>query len=179
MKHVRFFATDPTTGRVRQLSPWTRDIKLLVATRVTLRLENQKNGWKNVCVHQEVNGHEFACPVKALVAGMIEIRSNTLDRIVTLSAYWENGERKDVTDEDIQRAVKTAAEVLDYLYMRDIEIDQVNTHSLRGGGVNALHCAGFSDHQTTKIRRWRSSPRHSSSALSRSSATSPRGCRRG
>jgi hypothetical protein len=27
-----------------------------------LKLDNQKNGWKGVCVHREANGEEFNCP---------------------------------------------------------------------------------------------------------------------
>ncbi len=36
------------------------------ANSATLKLDNQKNGWKGVCVHQEANGEEFNCPVRAL-----------------------------------------------------------------------------------------------------------------
>jgi hypothetical protein len=40
----------------------------LIATTdsATLKLDNQKNGWKGVCVHQEVNGEAIHCPVRAL-----------------------------------------------------------------------------------------------------------------
>ncbi len=31
-----------------------------------LKLDNQKNGWKGVCVHQEANGEEFNCSLRAL-----------------------------------------------------------------------------------------------------------------
>ncbi len=36
------------------------------ANSATLKLDNQKNGWKGVCVHQEANGEELTCPVRAL-----------------------------------------------------------------------------------------------------------------
>ena len=32
----------------------------------TLKLTNQENGWKNVCVHQQKNSKPRICPVKAL-----------------------------------------------------------------------------------------------------------------
>ena len=31
-----------------------------------MKLDNQKNGWKGVCVYHEANGKEFLCPVRAL-----------------------------------------------------------------------------------------------------------------
>jgi hypothetical protein len=39
----------------------------------TLKLDNQKNGLKGVCVHQEANGEAFNYPVKALVHRVIHI----------------------------------------------------------------------------------------------------------
>ncbi len=38
------------------------------ADSATLKLDNKKNGWKGVCVHQEANGEEFKCPVRALAS---------------------------------------------------------------------------------------------------------------
>ncbi len=32
----------------------------------TMKLDNQKNGWKGVCVYQEANGDPVNCPVWAL-----------------------------------------------------------------------------------------------------------------
>jgi hypothetical protein len=38
---------------------------LLIATpdSDTLKLDKQKNGWKGVCVHQEVKGEAINCPI--------------------------------------------------------------------------------------------------------------------
>ena len=156
VKDVRFFAMSTVTGREHQLHPGASNEKLMAATSVTLRLENQKNGWKNVCVHQEENGHEHACPVRALAARVIAIRQHTTNRDTPLSAYWEDGERKDVDNGDIRVALKDAAEELHYPFMRGIDINQVDTHSLRCGGANALHLAGCSDRVIMKMGRWKS-----------------------
>ena len=153
---VRFFAKNRTTGALQQLPPWARPVELLAATHATLRLGNQKNGWKNVCVHQEANGHEHLCTVKALARRIIHIMSHVTDRDCLLSAYWEGGERMDVAGDDISKAVKKAAEELCYPEDRNIEVDQVDTHSLRMGGANALSLAGYSDRQITKMGRWKS-----------------------
>jgi hypothetical protein len=39
---------------------------ILTTDSATLKLDNQKSGWKGICVHQEANGEAFKCPVWAL-----------------------------------------------------------------------------------------------------------------
>ena len=39
---------------------------VLSANSATLKLDNQKNWWKGVCVHQETNGEPVHCPIRAL-----------------------------------------------------------------------------------------------------------------
>jgi hypothetical protein len=41
--------------------------------------------------------------------------------------------------------LKSAATTLNYPEENDIPIELVDTHSLRGGGANALSLAGYSD----------------------------------
>ena len=48
-----------------------------------------------------------------------------------------------------------AAAKLDYPE-RGIPIGAIDTHSLRSGGANALHLAGYSDREIQKMGRWRS-----------------------
>jgi hypothetical protein len=40
----------------------------LIATAdgATMKLDNQKNGWKRICIYQEANGNNYLCPGKAL-----------------------------------------------------------------------------------------------------------------
>ena len=65
------------------------------------------------------------------------------------------GKLSDVTNEDVSRALKSAATVLDYPTAKGIPIDRIDTHSLRSGGANALSLAGYSDTQIQKMGRWR------------------------
>ena len=44
----------------------------------------------------------------------------------------------DVTDGDIRAALKFASGILEYPEMKGIPIDQIDTHSLRSGGADAL-----------------------------------------
>ena len=50
--------------------------------------------------------------------------------------------------------IKWAATELDYHARRGIPVERVDTHSLRGGGANALSLAGYSDTQIQKMGRW-------------------------
>lgn len=128
---------------------------LLSADGATLKLDNQKNGWKGVCVYQESNGDSFLCPVRALGRRVAHLRKNGTVATTFLSSYWEGGTRHDVTAEHISRAVKLAATALQYLATKGIPVQRINTHSLRSGGVNALALAGYSDTQIQKMGRWR------------------------
>ena len=66
LEDVTFFKTDK--NRILQCLPCTAPYSLIMtAESTTLKLDNQKNGWKGVCVHHEANGEVFNCPVKALV----------------------------------------------------------------------------------------------------------------
>ncbi len=65
LKDVTFFAHD-TSGSLRQLSRQASADAIMSAHSATLKLENQKNGWKGVCIHQEHNGDAYHCPVRAL-----------------------------------------------------------------------------------------------------------------
>ena len=155
LQDVTFFKRDGH-GQLRQLSRLAPSQDILTADSATLKLDNQKNGWKGVCVHQEANGEEYHCPVRALGRRVIHIRSHTPERNTFLSAFFMGATRFDVTDRDIRNSVKQAAKALQYPELKGIPIDRVDTHSLRSGGANALSLAGFSDREIQKMGRWRS-----------------------
>jgi hypothetical protein len=129
----------------------------LIATAdgVTLKLDNQKNGWKGVCIYQEANGEVYLCPVRALRQRFLHIRDHKGSAWTFLSSYWTQGTRADVMAEHISRALKQAALELQYPTNKGIPIRQINTHSLRSGGGNALALAGYSDTQIQKMGCWR------------------------
>ena len=151
---VAFF-TRNEMGQLRQLPRDAPSKALLGAAGATLRLRDQKNGWKNVCIHQQHNGHKYHCPVRALARIVINIRTFTSDSDTYLSTY-RTKEVHEVTDKDMRKGIKMAAAVLDYPTNKGIMIAQVDTHSFRAGGANALHMAGYLDRQIQKMGRWRS-----------------------
>jgi hypothetical protein len=69
--------------------------------------------------------------------------------------YDDKGQRGDIANEDVSKALKAAATVLEYPTMKGIPIDRIDTHSLRSGGANALSLSGYSDTQIQKMGRWR------------------------
>jgi hypothetical protein len=154
LEDVTFFSTH--TGRLQQLPRGAPDHLLLTAHSATLKLDNQKNGWKGVCVHQEHNGEPILCPVHALARRYLYIRRHTSDPITFLSAYFDKGRRNDVTDRHISAALKMAAVALGYP-SRGFPIDLIDMHSLRSGDANALSLAGYSDRQIQKMGRWKGS----------------------
>jgi hypothetical protein len=62
--------------------------------------------------------------------------------------------RREITNEDVSKALKVAATLLDYPMARGIPVDCIDTHLLRSGGANALSLAGYSDTQIQKMGRW-------------------------
>jgi hypothetical protein len=155
LQDITFFKRD-RKGRLRQLSRFDSDMNILTADSATLKLDNQKNGWKGVCVHQEANGDVIHCPVRALARRYSHIRRKTSDLSTFLSAFFVNNSRYDVTDNDMRRSLKQAAQLLNYPSLKGIPIQRIDTHSLRSGGANALSLAGYSDREIQKMGRWRS-----------------------
>ncbi len=154
VEDVTFFKTDKH-GILRCL-PHNAPFSLITtAESATLKLDNQKNGWKGVWVHQEANGEAFNCPVKALAHRVIHICENGGDQKALLSAIYVEGVRYDVTGDDISMGLKMAATLLYYPSTWGIPIKRVDTHSLHSGGANALALSGYSDIQIQKMGRWK------------------------
>lgn len=155
MKDVTFFKKNPQ-GVLSQLPRNATDEDIMGADAVTMKLENQKNGWKGVCISHHSNGSAYNNPTKAVGRRYTHIRSHTRSGDTFLSAYFEkDGKRRDVRDADIRAGLKLAAGALDYQGTRGIPVDKIDTHSLRIGGANALSLNGYSCEQIKKMGRWR------------------------
>ena len=154
LEDVTFFKKN-TAGKLRCLPRDAPDHILMTADGATLKLDNQKNGWKGVCVYHEANGDPLHCPVRALGRRIRHIRAGEGAGKTYLSAYYVEGRRFDVTADDMSRALKGAARALHYPTNKGIPIERINTHSLRSGGANALALSGYTDIQIQKMGRWR------------------------
>jgi hypothetical protein len=117
-------------GNLRYLPHDASDELIMTADGATPKLDNQKNGWKGVCAYYEANGNSMHCPVCAIPRRFLHLRSRGADSKTFLSAYYDDmGKRFDVTNEDVSRALKSAAAVLDYPTAKGIPIDRIDTHS--------------------------------------------------
>ena len=156
MRDVVFFGHD-SKGRLKQLSRKADDETILNAVGGTLCLSNQKNGWKNVCIFHFANGDAITCPIMALARRFVHIRQHAPEEYLDLplSSYFVNGVRCHLRDTDVRAALKDASVDLGYPD-KGIPRDNVDTHSLRAGGANALHLNGYSDREIQKMGRWKS-----------------------
>jgi hypothetical protein len=121
----------------------------------TLKLVNQKNGQKGVCLYHETNGDQWHCPVHALACWYIHLQSMGANaKTYLLVCHNEKSKHDDITNEDISRALKVAATVLDHPNAKGIPIDWIDTHSLHSGGASALSLVGYLDTQIQKMGCW-------------------------
>ena len=150
---ITFFRKD-TQGNLRCLPRDAHTNLIESADGATMKLDNQKNGWKGVCVYQQANGDPVNCPERALSRRYVHLRSHEATNRTIISAYYYGGKRFDVTADHISAALKLAARALEYPILKGIPIKRINTHSLRSGGANALALSGYSDTQIQKMGRW-------------------------
>ena len=147
MGDITFYAKDKQGNLCCLPQDATADL-IAAADGATMKLDNQKNGWKGVCVYQEANGDPLNCPVRALGRRYLHLRKNGATTTTIISAYFNKGQHYDVTSGHISSALK-------YPTIKGIPIDRVNTHLLQSGGANALALASYSDTQIQKMGRWR------------------------
>ena len=153
---VSFFKRNPQ-GELRCLPKNASDYLISTADGATLKLDNQKNGWKGACIFQESNGEPYYCPVRAVSRRYLHLRNNTTDPKEFISSYWDKGKAvRSVTADHMSKAIKLAAGMLHYPAKKGIPIQRINTHSLRSGGANVLALSGYSDTEIQKMGRWRS-----------------------
>jgi hypothetical protein len=65
MEDITFFQNN-AVGQLRCLPHDSPVNMILLANRATMKPDNQKNGWKGVCVYQEHNREHWHCPVRSL-----------------------------------------------------------------------------------------------------------------
>ena len=141
---VTFFKKN-SHGQLQGLPRDTPKDLIASADSATLKLDNQKNGWKGVCIYHENNGNQWHCPVCALACHYTHLCSMGADAKTFLLAYYhDKGKRNYITNNIISRALKAVATVLDHPNTKGIPVDRINTHSLSSGGTNRLLLVGYS-----------------------------------
>jgi hypothetical protein len=154
-KDVSFFKKD-SHGQLRCLPRDAPASLIATASGATLKLDNQKNGWKGVCVYHELNSNNWHCPVRALARCYLHLCNMGANSKIFLSAHYDDrGQRNDITNKDVRKALKVAATVLDYPRAKGIPVDCIDTHLLWSGGTNTLSLGGYLDTQIQKMGQWR------------------------
>ena len=80
-------------GQLRCLPRNALDELILSIDSATLKLDNQKNGWKGVCAHQETNGDAYYCPIRVLGWRVVQLQKHGASKSTFLSAYYHERKR--------------------------------------------------------------------------------------
>jgi hypothetical protein len=154
-KDVSFFKKN-THGQLRYLPRDATPADLIsTSDGATLKLDNQKNGWKGVCVYHESNGDRWHCPVHALARRYLHLHNmGPNSKTFHLAYYDDKGQRSNITNKDVSKALKVAATALDYPTAKGNPVDHIDIHSLRSVGANTLSLEGYSETQIQKMGRW-------------------------
>jgi hypothetical protein len=109
----------------------------MAADGANLKLDNQKNGHKGyVCTMRQMKMTSTARHAMPMIPAHQKCHAGSVD------------------DRAVSSAVKEAATTLGYPENKSIPIQRVDTHSLWGGGANALSLNGYSNTQIQKMGRW-------------------------
>ena len=102
LEYCQFFKLEKF-GQLKPLSKFESDEDIVLEDSATLKLDNQKNEWKGVCVHQHANGEKIICGVRAIGRRYCYIyKASGGNWKIWLSEYWDDSKKFfDITDEDI------------------------------------------------------------------------------
>jgi hypothetical protein len=105
LKEVKFFKKNKA-GTLMCLPNNAPSILMMMADSATLKLVNQKNGWKGACVHQKANGEPFNFPVRALARWVLHLQEHKADGKTLLTSFFhQQGARYDVCGDNISKGL--------------------------------------------------------------------------
>jgi len=128
--------------------------ELLSADSVTISLENQKNGHKNVVLHHTTSGDSAFDPVKS-AARLVHVIASTAPSTALGTFVDESGCTRQVLPSAIRAAVRVAA-VGDQLEAAGYDLTRIGSYSLRSGGAMHLKLSGYDNDIIMKLGRWTS-----------------------
>lgn len=115
----------------------------------TLKMSDQKKGWKDICIHQDYNG-DVSCPVITIGHQYLHMCGNECNPKCLLSVYFVTGINYDILDCICNVALKLAASILDYPFMVSLWNILIPTGCIQ---VEQKHSC-FLDTQTVTSRKW-------------------------
>ncbi len=107
MEDITFFRKDKL-GRIMCLARTAPLADILTADGATLKLDDQKNGHKGVCVYQQTTGDTIHCPVCVLGWHYQHLHENKATGKTFICAYWMDNEAYNVTADNISAGLKRA-----------------------------------------------------------------------
>jgi hypothetical protein len=132
------------------------DALLVHCTAATLRLSNQKNSKPNQAIHHKATSSD-TCPAEASIQRIKHITTSNPNTII--STYFDSAicPGKLMRATDINSKLKAAVTRLD-MKKHGFQVAQISSHSLRAGGVMALHLNNIPTRTIRKMGRWSSGP---------------------
>ncbi len=95
-----------------------------------LSLITRKRMGRGVCASGK-NGVATHCPIRALGRRVVHLWQQGAAKSSFLSTFYHEGKKYDVIGEDVSKALKLAATLLEYPAKRGIPIELIDTYSLR------------------------------------------------
>ena len=124
------FSKQDKKGRLTQANRKTTAEEITKADSCNLKILQQKNGWRGVCINHHSNDDLIMCPVIAIGCHCGHIAVNKYKPETFLSTYWVDGNKYDVTDAGIRSALKHTRGVLNYPELKGIPINPIDTYQL-------------------------------------------------
>jgi hypothetical protein len=122
-KDVSFFKKN-IRGQLHCLSCDATADLILTADSATLKLDNQKNRWKGVCVYHESNGNMLHRPVLALARHYLHLcNMGATSKPFLLAYYNDKGQQRNITNKDVNKALQVATTALDYHMAKGIPVN--------------------------------------------------------
>ncbi len=87
MEDITFFKKE-NNECLRCLPKNAKLADIMLADGATLKLDNQKNGWKGVCIYQQTMGNPLHCPVRALGCRCANLHEHHATGKTFKCAYW-------------------------------------------------------------------------------------------
>jgi hypothetical protein len=150
--------------RKKDIQLWRGDTKIaleaplnlmLTADKVSMSLENQKNGARGQMITHSSTGCPNFCPVKAAIRRLHHLRACPDD--TPLCSYIDNqGNLLQLRARAVKPVLQAAALINGFMPDKGYQQDQIGSHSIRASGAMALKLQGQDDTMIQLLGRWSS-----------------------
>jgi hypothetical protein len=130
------------------------DADLQAATFVSLTFTTQKNGTNGEVITHGLITNDLACPVKATVRHIFQLRQHKATKDTPITSYFQNGKYIAIKATNVTQALRMVTIATEH--QTGLKYSDIIARTLCSGGAMALVC-GRIDHNTIRmIGRWHS-----------------------